>query len=202
MAELPEQPIPPTPTGTCSLPGSRAAIQLRYHLSTGAAGGLRHGRTRRHGCHTANLAFMANKLEIPNQPPGRSGGSEPADLPSWASVVYEFPAAANCPRLVYCRRPQNGQKEPSARRALSRRSFPRPRSRPTATSIRPDSGSIIVGERRHPLFPNGYGADYKLFPEERFPTTTSLRRKHSAHRRRRRAAQVEWIAAIKAAPRP
>ncbi len=64
-----------------------------------------------------------------------------------------------------------------------------------------DSGSIIVGDEGILYSPNDYGADWKLYPEEKFhdykPPTPTLPRIGGGDE----AQKIEWIAAIKGGPK-
>ncbi len=104
MAQLPEEtPIPPTMHWDLFLgPAPARPYNHRYQpfawrgwwdYGTGTLGDM--------GCHTANLAFMANKLEYPISLQGEAGDLNPQTYPSWASVVYEFPARGELPPLKF-----------------------------------------------------------------------------------------------------
>lgn len=206
MAELPEQPIPPTTHWDLFLgPAPARPYNGRYQpfnwrgwwdYGTGALGDM--------GCHTANLAFMANKLEYPISLQGEAGDLNPQTYPSWASVVYEFPARGELPPLKFYwyEGHKSGKKNLPPQELIEKIYPPAPPStQPSAHHDHlSDSGSIIVGDEGILYSPNDYGADFKLYPEEKFrdykPPTETLPRIGGGDEQHK----VEWIKAIKGGP--
>ena len=144
---------------------------------------------------------MANKLEYPISLQGEAGDLNPQTYPSWASMVYEFPARGELPPLkFYWYEGHKSGKKNLPPMELIEKIYP-PTTQPTDRKQHlTDSGSIIVGDEGILYSPNDYGADWKLYPEEKFhdykPPTPTL-----PHRRRRRRQKTEWIAAIKGGPK-
>ena len=62
-----------------------------WDFGTGALGDM--------GCHTANLVFMALKLQdvYPTSVYAESSPVSPETYPAWATVTYEFPARGEMP---------------------------------------------------------------------------------------------------------
>ncbi len=61
-------------------------------FGTGALGDM--------GCHTANLAFMALKLDAPKTVQAESGPINGESFPNWARVVHEFAARGDMPPVT------------------------------------------------------------------------------------------------------
>ena len=165
-----------------------------WDFGTGALGDM--------GCHTANMAFMANKLEYPISLQGEAGDLNPQTYPSWASVVYEFPARGELPPLkFYWYEGHKDGKKNLPRQELIEQIYP-PTTQPSDKKQRlSDSGSIIVGSEGILYSPNDYGADFKLYPEEKFhdykPPAETLPRIGGGDENHK----VEWIKAIKGGPK-
>jgi len=150
-------------------------------FGTGALGDM--------GCHTANMAFMALKLDSPRSVVAECGEMNRETYPGWAKVTYEFPARGDMPpcKLVW----YEGSRE--GRRVLP----PEDLTRGQKVS---DSGSLLVGEKGILFSPNDYGASYKLLPEKEFegyqgPSPTLPRNGGGD-----RGMKAEWVAAIKGGP--
>ena len=154
-----------------------------WDFGTGALGDM--------GCHTANMPFMALKLLYPTSIVAESGEVNPETYPAWAKVSYEFPARDEMPpvKLTWYEGRKNGE------RVL-------PPAELTRGQKMSDSGSLLVGDKGILFSPDDYGEHWKLLPEKQFqdyegpPQTLPRNGKGDA------GMKQEWIAAIKAGPRP
>jgi hypothetical protein len=108
-------------------------------------------------CHTANLAFKALKLGLPQRVSAVSGDINPETYPAWATMTYEFPAREDLPpaTLTWYEGAKNGQ-----------------RNLPEADVLMgeqvPDSGMIFIGEEGSILTPSDYGSEQVLLPRKKF----------------------------------
>jgi hypothetical protein len=108
-------------------------------------------------CHTANLAFKALKLGLPQSVSAVSGDINPETYPAWATMTYEFPAREDLPpvKFTWYEGAKNGQ-----------------RNLPEADLLQgepvPDSGMIFIGEKGSILTPSDYGSDQVLLPRKQF----------------------------------
>ncbi|MBV9126309.1 MAG: Gfo/Idh/MocA family oxidoreductase [Planctomycetes bacterium] len=62
-----------------------------WDFGTGALGDM--------ACHTMNLPYMALKLEAPTSVAAQSSKVNPYTYPTWAKIVYEFPARGDLPEV-------------------------------------------------------------------------------------------------------
>jgi len=159
-----------------------------WDFGTGALGDM--------GCHTANLPFMALRLAetYPTRVKADSGIVNPETYPSWASVVWDFPARSEMPPVtVYW---YEGQKEME--------DGTRVHNWPPAELFYGekivDSGSIMVGDKGVLYSPDDYGESWKLLPANKFrdfkaPPPTLPRNGGGDPGMKR-----EWVAAIKGGP--
>ena len=116
-------------------------------FGTGALGDM--------GCHTANLLFRALKLDTvyPTSVEGKAIDLNEETYPSWATVVYEFPARGDMPPVKVtwydgdARPPQEVQALVGPRKI-------------------PGQGSIFIGTKGVVLLP--HTAMPMLFPEDQF----------------------------------
>jgi predicted dehydrogenase len=120
-----------------------------WDFGTGALGDM--------ACHTANLPFLALKLEYPSSVSAESGDLNAETYPAWARVVYEFPAREELPplRLTWYEGRRDGK------RVL-------PPTELTHGMTMSDSGSLLVGDQGVLYSPHDYGAHWHLLPEEKF----------------------------------
>jgi predicted dehydrogenase len=112
-----------------------------WDFGTGALGDM--------ACHTANMAFMALKLGYPKTIVAEAGDVNPETCPSYARIVFEFPAREGMPpvRFVW----YEGKKE--GKKLL-------PPEELTKGLKLNDSGSMLVGEKATLFSPNDYGEQY------------------------------------------
>jgi predicted dehydrogenase len=160
-----------------------------WDWGTGALGDM--------GCHTANLPFMACKLQevYPTSVKAESGIINFETYPSWASVTYEFPARGDMPPLKAFW--YEGKREVGNGKTV--KNLP---PKELFHGEKPsDSGSLMVGEKGVLYSPNDYGADWKLLPEDEFrdfkkPAATLPRSEGDIDLWMKK----EWVAAIKGGP--
>jgi predicted dehydrogenase len=154
-----------------------------WDFGTGALGDM--------ACHTANMAFMALKLGHPTSISAESGDINPETYPTWAKIVFEFPARDEMPpvKLTW----YEGQKE--ARRVL-------PEKKITKGLKLSDSGSLLMGDKGMLFSPNDYGASYTLLPEKEFKDYKGPDPYLPRNGKEDEGMKAEWIAAIKGGSPP
>jgi predicted dehydrogenase len=118
-------------------------------FGTGALGDM--------ACHTANLAFLALKLDLPIAVSAERSEVNPETYQAWATITYEFPARGELPpvKLVWWEGTRNG-KQNLPRAELFKGEQPH------------SSGLLLVGEKGTLFSPNDYGASFKLLPAKHF----------------------------------
>jgi len=127
-----------------------------WDWGTGALGDM--------ACHTANLPFRACKLDTvaPTHVEAKSGIINFETYPSWASVVYDFPARGDQPPLKLFW--YEGQIEtPDGTRIHNWPPGEYFYGRKVATS-----GSLMVGDKGVMYSPDDYGSEWYLLPEDKF----------------------------------
>ncbi len=118
-----------------------------WDFGTGALGDM--------ACHTANMAFMALKLEYPTSISAESGDLNPETCPSWAQVTYQFPARGTMPAIKFVW--HEGKKD--GKKVL-------PPEELTKGLKLSDSGSMLIGDKGMLFSPNDYGASYQLIAKD------------------------------------
>jgi predicted dehydrogenase len=152
-----------------------------WDFGTGALGDM--------ACHTANMPFMALKLQYPTSISAESGPINPETYPGWATVTWEFPARGDMPpvKLVWYEGHRDGV-----------RNLPGPELLKGQKAS--DSGALLVGAKGTLYSPNDYGADFQLLPRENFegykPPSPTLPRNGGGDDGMKR----EWVTAIKGGP--
>ena len=140
-------------------------------------------------CHTANMPFMALKLQYPTSISAESGPINPETYPAWATVTWEFPARGDMPpvKLVWYEGHRDGARNLPAPELLKGRKAS-------------DSGALLVGTKGTLFSPNDYAAAFELLPKENFegfkPPPQVLPRNGGGDRGMKR----EWVDAIKGGP--
>jgi predicted dehydrogenase len=155
-----------------------------WDFGTGALGDM--------ACHTANMAFMALKLEYPTSVVAVSGERNRETYPGWARVTWEFPARGDMVpvKLYWYEGHKDGQKV-------------LPPEHLTKGLKLSDSGSLLVGDQGILFSPNDYGAEFFLLPKEKYqdykgPAPSLPRRKPGTDIDD--WMKAEWVAAIKGGP--
>jgi predicted dehydrogenase len=109
-------------------------------------------------CHTTNLPFMTLQLGLPTRVSARNGEINSETYPAWAAMTYEFPERNGLPpvKLTWYEGAKDGK-----RNLPPDDLFPR--------DFKPsDSGSLMIGTLGQMYSPSDYGAEQKLWPEEKF----------------------------------
>jgi hypothetical protein len=152
-----------------------------WDFGTGALGDM--------ACHTANLPFMALKLEYPTSIVAESGEINPETYPGWAIVHYEFPARGDMPpvKLTWYEGKRDGQ-----------RVLPPPEL--TKGQKMTDSGSLMVGDKGILFSPDDYGSHYVLLPKKEFEGYEGPPKTLPRNGRGDDGMKAEWVAAIKGGP--
>jgi Oxidoreductase family, C-terminal alpha/beta domain len=157
-----------------------------WDFGTGALGDM--------ACHTANMAFRALKLTAPTTIEAKSGAINPETFPTWAEIVYEFPAREGMPpvKFVWHEGQENGKKKLPPEKLFHGEKIV-------------NSGSLLIGEKGILYSPNDYGAAYVLLPKKEFvdykgPEPTLPRR--DGNYNTDEWMKLEWLNAAKGGPKP
>jgi len=120
-----------------------------WDFGTGALGDM--------ACHTANLPFMALKLDAPLTVSAESEPVNPETYPGWARVTYEFPARGDMPpvKVVWYEGKKDGKLVHPPEELLMGEKFS-------------GSGSLIVGSRGSMLSPDDYGGRSVWLPRDKY----------------------------------
>jgi predicted dehydrogenase len=149
-----------------------------WDFGTGALGDM--------ACHTANMAFMALKLQHPTSIQAEAGDVNPETCPSYARIVYEFPARGDQPalKLFWYEGKKDGKKM-------------LPPVEITKDLKLPDSGSLLVGDKGMLYSPNDYGARFELIPNELKAAADKVPETLPRNGKGDQGQKAEWIEAIK-----
>ncbi len=149
-----------------------------WDFGTGAVGDM--------ACHTANMAFMALKLDAPTVILAESGDINPETYPTWARFELQFPARGDMPpvKLFWY---EGIRKEG---RVL-------PPEHLTHDLHLSDSGSLLVGDKGILFSPNDYGASYTLLPEKAFKDYKGPAETLPRNGKGDEGMKAEWVNAIR-----
>jgi predicted dehydrogenase len=150
-----------------------------WDFGTGALGDM--------ACHTANMGFMALKLQFPTSCAAEAGDVNPETCPSWATVAWEFPARDGMPplKMFWYEGRKNGAKNLPPKELLHGED---PKG----------SGSLLVGEKGILFSPNDYGAQYIYLPKEKFSGDfKDIPERLPRNGRGDDGMKQEWVEAIK-----
>ena len=119
-----------------------------WDFGTGALGDM--------GCHTANMPYMGLDLGYPTSIEAKCGDLNNETYPSWATIIYHFPARGDRPavKLTWWEGHRNNSKDASKRNL--------PDMGVTKGFTMPDSGSLVVGEKAMMFSLHDYGANDKI----------------------------------------
>jgi predicted dehydrogenase len=158
-----------------------------WDFGTGAIGDM--------ACHTANMAFMALKLGMPEHVSAEAGDVNPETCPSYAHVVLKFPARGDLPPVTL-----NWYEGKKDKKKLT----PPDDLVQKAVALDPrhngklvDSGSILVGEKGIAYSPNDYGAEVYFSTGSKTNSGTKPE-KLPINGGGDGGQKKEWVAAIKA----
>lgn len=161
-----------------------------WDFGTGALGDM--------GCHTANMPFKALKLEYPTSVVAEAGDVNPETYPSWATVVWEFPARGELPPVKFTW--YEGKK--SKKDGTFQMNLP-PADLFKGESV-PSSGSLLVGDKGTLFAPgdgdNGSKFQYKLLPQQAYEGFEGPAPTLARNGRGDQGQKEEWLAAIKGGP--
>ncbi len=175
-----------------------------WDFGTGALGDM--------ACHTANLAFMALKLDAPTTVVAEAGDVNPETCPSWAKVVFEFPARGEMPPVTFTwyEGHRNGKTVVPPAELLKGHELPdngyrlmykdgkfqfaRPRTI--------DSGCILVGETGILFSPSDYGAESYILRGTEIEPVRGDPQKLAKNGKGDDGMKAEWVAGIKGGPAP
>jgi len=182
-----------------------------WDFGTGALGDM--------GCHTANLPFMALKLDHPQTIFGESEELNPETYPGWARVTHEFAARGDLPpvRVIWYEGHKDGKLVQPPQdliekvvseynKVLTFRNDKRVKDGKRVELN--DSGSILVGDKGILYSPSDDGKDWELLPADAYrdykpPAPTLPRNPLGGNEKTMDEGQkVEWLAALKGGPRP
>ena len=132
-----------------------------WDFGTGALGDM--------GCHTANMAYRALRLDAPRAVVAEAGAINPETYPAWAHIQYIFPARGDMPEctLHWYEGARDGQRVLPPADLLAKLLKPGEQAA--------DSGSILVGDKGVLFSPNDYGAKFRLTPEKDFAGVQTAR---------------------------
>ena len=158
MARLPEEPTPDHVHWDEWIgPAKMRPYNANYHpfkwrgwwdFGTGAIGDM--------GCHTVNMPYMGLELGYPTSIEAKCGDLNDETYPSWATIIYHFPARGDRPavKLTWWEG-HRADSNDAAKRNL-------PPSHLTRNFIMPDSGSLVIGEKASMFSLHDYGANDKI----------------------------------------
>lgn len=171
-------------------------------FGTGALGDM--------ACHTANMAFMALKLSYPTSVVAEAKDVNSETYPTWARVMFEFPARGEMPPLKFFwyEGREGGRNNKTGKRQLppdellakilSKKDFEDRNTKLVG------SGSILVGDKGILYSPNDYGASFQLLPKEQFAGVKNLDRPEQLpiNGKGDQGMKNEWVEAIRGGPAP
>jgi predicted dehydrogenase len=150
-----------------------------WDFGTGALGDM--------ACHTANMAYMACRLDLPTSVEAESGPVNPETYVGWARIKYSYPAHNGRPpiTLYWYEGHRDGKKLLPPKELAHGMKYS-------------SSGSLLVGDKGVLFSPNDYGGDHILLPRAKFegytpPAPTLPRNGHDDL-----GMKEEWVKAIKA----
>jgi predicted dehydrogenase len=119
-----------------------------WDFGTGALGDM--------GCHTANMPFMGLELGYPSSIEAKCGDLNDETYPSWATIIYQFPARGDKPpvKLTWWEGHKPDSKD-AAKRNL-------PDNGITRDFTMPNSGSLCIGDKASMFSLHDYGANDKI----------------------------------------
>jgi predicted dehydrogenase len=162
-----------------------------WDWGTGALGDM--------ACHTANLPYMALKLNTvyPTRISAESGVLNAETYPSWATVKFEFPARGDMPPVTLYW--HEGRKEVDGKRVQNV-----PSKELLEFQNIAQSGSCMVGDKGIMYSPDDYGNRWMLLPVAKFKDYQQPKypsRLPKCEGNNDLFMKKEWIAAMRGGPR-
>jgi len=151
-----------------------------WDFGTGALGDM--------GCHTANMAFRALKLESPVSAEAVNSEFHHDSFPTWSVITLQFPARGDMPPLKWVWYDGASDKPEWVIKKLKGLIHGQELS---------GSGSLLIGDKGALYSPNDYGEKWMLLPKEKFEGYVQPEQKapHSPGHHK------EWILACKDGPK-
>jgi predicted dehydrogenase len=132
-----------------------------WDFGTGALGDM--------GCHTVNMPFMALKLEYPTSIQGECGDLNPQTYPSWAKVVYEFPARGELPPVtLHWYEGHKGKQQVLPPTELTDKVMKEYNKKLGKNAELRNSASLIIGDKGMMYSPDDYGGSWELVPADNY----------------------------------
>jgi len=161
-----------------------------WDFGTGALGDM--------GCHTANMPFMALKLQYPTSIRGESEELNHETYPGWAHVTFKFPARSDMPPVdVHWYEGKKDGKLVHPPEELVQKVLKDSGARQLQAS-----GSILVGEKGIMYSPSDYAERWSLLPKEQFEdykAPPQVLPRHEGNNNDENQ-KIEWLAAVKGGP--
>jgi predicted dehydrogenase len=225
MQRPPEDPVPSTVHWDQFIGPAPMRPYAAYHDKDAGAGGNAKNKRRKSGayhpfnwrgwwdfgtgalgdmaCHTANMAYRALNLGYPTSVVAEAKDVNPETYPTWAKVVFEFPARGpDMPAVKFhwYEGKEGGRHNANGKRVLPPEELLQKVLKKGEKLS--DSGSMLVGSKGILFSPNDYGAKFRLMPEDAFPkmnlATPEKLPMGTEERSNDPRMKEEWVAAIKA----
>jgi predicted dehydrogenase len=153
-------------------------------FGTGALGDM--------ACHTANLPFYATKLKYPTSVQAEAGDVNNETHPSWAHIVWDYPARGDMPPVKF--HWYEGKRDKKDLVQPDRKLFPGLGS----DKQLPASGALVIGEKGALFQTDDYGNSWHLLPEKDMKDVKGPEKSIPRHDGDiDQAMKKEWAAAIK-----
>ena len=163
-----------------------------WDFGTGAIGDM--------ACHTANMAFMALKLQMPVKVAATATDVNGETCPSSAHVTFQFPARGDLPPVTvhwYEGKGKDGKKLAPPQEWIDKALAIDPDPKRNKSLV--NSGSIIIGSKGIAYSPNDYGAEVYFGPTAAFADlNTKKPEKLPINGKFDQGQKNEWVDAIKA----
>ena len=163
-----------------------------WDFGTGAIGDM--------ACHTANMAFMALKLQMPVKVSATATDVNGETCPSSAHVTFQFPARGDLPPVTvhwYEGKGKDGKKLAPPQEWIDKALAIDPDPKRNKSLV--NSGSIIIGSKGFAYSPNDYGAEVYFGPTAAFEgMNTKKPEKLPINGKFDQGQKNEWVDAIKA----
>ena len=185
-----------------------------WDFGTGALGDM--------ACHTANMAFMALKLQSPTSIQAENGEINPETYPAWARITFQFPATSDQTKsgvkFVWYegKTPDNKNILPPAElvKGQGKREtgysvyfdnnkwnfFNANEKDPKKQHKTVSSGSFIVGEKATLFSPDDYGGESYIVTQDSVERLTGKPEKMASNNGGDQGMKDEWAKAMRGGP--